>query len=114
MGMAGGAAGRREGRSQREKAFEPFPSQRKDWERVPPEPVTLLDKDVTGHSALCGWQSPMPGKWAGRLVMKTVSGKITLYLVITPWVKSLGCIIAFGEKSRLFNRRTGGFRVRLL
>lgn len=56
--MAGGAAGRREGRSQREKAFVPFPSQRKDWERVPPEPVTLVDKDVTGHSALCGWQVP--------------------------------------------------------
>lgn len=46
-----------------------------DWERGHPEPVTLLDKDAAGHSALCGWQSPPPGRWAGRWVMKTVSGE---------------------------------------
>lgn len=43
-----------------------FPSQRKDRERVHPEPITLLDKDVTGHPILGGRQSLMPGRWAGR------------------------------------------------
>lgn len=68
------------------------PSQRQDWERDRPEPVTLLDKDAPGHLALCGWQSSTPAKWAGLLVMKTVSGED--YIVPSDY--------ALGEISRLY------------
>lgn len=40
-----------------QKASVPFLPWGQDWERNQPEPVTLLDEDVPGHSAVCGWQS---------------------------------------------------------
>lgn len=89
--MAGGVALLRQG-DRGEGSVGKRPSQRQDWERDRPEPVTLLDKDAPGHLALCGWQSSTPAKWAGLLVMKTVSGED--YIVPSDY--------ALGEISRLY------------
>lgn len=54
------------GRGQWKKASMPFPSRGGRGGRVDQsEPVTLLDKDMSGHLALRGWQSSVPGRWAG-------------------------------------------------
>lgn len=74
--------------------------------------MTILDKDVAGHR-LFEAGSPHAGRWAVRL-MKTASGDDHIVPSDYGLGKSLGCMIASGEKTELFNRQTGGFHLRLL
>ena len=119
LGMVGGTAGLTLGDTERGRVSgkglqAPSLSRGQDCERGQPEPMTLLDRDVTRHSALCGWQYPTPGRWAGQWMVKTASGDDCIAPSDYTRVKSLRRIITSGEKSRVFNRRTGGFYLRLL
>lgn len=119
LGMVGGTAGLTLGDTERGRVSgkglqAPSLSPGQDCKRGQPEPVTLLDKDVTRHSALCGWQYPTLGRWAGLWMVRTASGDDCIAPSDHAQVKSLRRIITSGEKSGLFNRRTGGFYLRLL